>query len=65
MMKIQLGGTVDPLERMLMALVEDWDEIERWAIKNNYCDERLKIAREEKESLLASITILRETERMG
>jgi len=65
MMKIQLGGTVDPLERMLMALVEDWDEIERWAIKNNYCDERLKIAREEKESLLASITILRETERVG
>lgn len=63
MMKIQFGGTVDPLERMLMALVEDWDEIERWAIKNNYCDERLKIAREEKESLLASITILRETER--
>lgn len=65
MMKIQLGGTVDPLERMLMALVEGWDEIERWAIKNNYCDERLKIAREEKESLLASITILRETERVG
>lgn len=65
MMKIQLGGTVDPLERMLMALVEDWDEIERWAIKNNYCDERLKISREEKESLLASITILRETERVG
>lgn len=65
MMKIQLGGTLDPLERMLMALVEDWDEIERWAIKNNYCDERLKIAREEKESLLASITILRKTERVG
>lgn len=60
MIRIQLGGTNDPLERLLMVLAEGWDEMERWALRNNYCDKRLDIAREEKERLLARIAELRE-----
>ena len=60
MVRIHIGGTSDQLERLLMNLVADWDEVIRWAVKNNYCDERLKIARAEKERMLASITELRE-----
>lgn len=65
MLKIQFGGTVDPLERLLTNLIADWDEIERWAIKNNYCDERLTIAKGEKEKLLANIALLRDTAKAG
>lgn len=64
MVKIQLGGISDQLERLLMNLVEAWDEIERWAVRNNYCDERLQVARDEKENLLSQIAALRETARM-
>ena len=64
MVKIQLGGISDQLERLLMNLVEAWDEIERWAVRNNYFDERLQVARDEKENLLSQIAALRETARM-
>ena len=64
MVKIQLGGISDQLDRLLMNLVEAWDEIERWAVRNNYCDERLQVARDEKENLLSQIAALRETARM-
>ena len=65
MLKIQLGGTIDPLERMIANLIEDWDEIERWAIRNNYCDKRLTIAREEKEALLNRVAMLRGAAKAG
>ncbi len=65
MIRIQLGGTVDPLERILTNLVQDWDDLERWAIRNNYTDERLKITREEKERMLSSIAALREAGKVG
>jgi len=65
MLKIQFGGTVDPLERLLTNLIADWDEIERWAIRNHYCDERLTIAKDEKEKLLTRIAMMREAAKAG
>lgn len=65
MLKIQFGGTVDPLERILANLIEDWDELERWAIRNNYTDQRMTIAREEKEKLLTRISMLRDAAKAG
>lgn len=65
MIRIQLGGTCDQLERMLMNLVEDWDEVIRWAVRNNYCDDRLKIARAEKERMLTAIASIREAGKAG
>lgn len=63
MIRIQLGGTCDPLERLLMQLVQDWDELERWAIKNQTCKEQMQTIREEKEQLLAKIQEIREAGR--
>lgn len=65
MVRIHIGGASDQLEKLLMNLVADWDEVIRWAIRNNYCDERLKIAREEKERMLSSIAALREVGKVG
>lgn len=65
MVRIHIGGTCDQLEKLLMNLVADWDEVIRWAIRNNYCDERLKIAREEKERTLSNIAALREAGKAG
>lgn len=65
MIRIQLGGMSDPLERILTNLVQDWDDLERWAIRNNYTDERMTIAREEKEKLLTRISILRDATKAG
>lgn len=61
MVRIKIGGTSDPLERLLMQLVEDWDELERWAIKNQTCKEQMQTIREEKGQLLAKIQEIRET----
>lgn len=61
MLKIRINGTNDPLERLLMQLVEDWDELERWAIKNQTCKEQMQTIREEKGMLLAKIQEIRET----
>ena len=60
MVRIKIGGTCDPLERLLMQLVQDWDELERWAFRYYSTDEKAKIAREEKEKLLAKIQENRE-----
>lgn len=60
MIKIQLHGTTDPLERLLMRLVEDWDELERWAFRYYSTDEKAKIARAEKDKLLAKLQEIRE-----
>lgn len=65
MIRIQLGGTNDPLERILTNLIEDWDALEQWAVRNNYMDERLNVCREEKEKLLARISMLREKAKAG
>ena len=65
MIRIQLGGTNDPLERILTNLIEDWDALEQWAVRNNYMDERLSVCREEKEKLLARISMLREKAKAG
>lgn len=65
MIRIQLGGTADPLERMLANPIQDWDELERWAIRNNYTDGRMNIAREEKERLLDRIAMMREAAKAG
>lgn len=65
MLKIQFGGTVDPLERLLTNLVEDWDALAQWAVRNNYMDERLTVCREEKEKLLARIAMMREAAKAG
>lgn len=65
MLKIQFGGTVDPLERLLTNLIADWDEIERWAIRNGHTDERLTIAKDEKDKLLARIAMMREAAKAG
>lgn len=46
MVRIKIGGTCDPLERLLMQLVQDWDELERWAFRYYSTDEKAKIARE-------------------
>lgn len=63
MVRIKIGGTCDPLERLLMQLVQDWDELERWAFRYYSTDEKAKIAREEKEKLLAKIQEIREAEK--
>lgn len=60
MLKIRINGMSDPLERLLMQLVEDWDELERWAIKNQTCKEQMQTIREEKGQLLAKIQEIRE-----
>ena len=60
MVRIKIGGTCDPLERLLMRLVEDWDELERWAFRYYNTEEKVKIAREEKEKLLEKIQEIRE-----
>lgn len=60
MVRIKICGTCDSLERLLMHLVEDWDELERWAFRYYSTDEKAKIAREEKEKLLAKIQEIRE-----
>ena len=65
MIRIQLGGTNDPLERILTNLIEDWDALEQWAVRNNYMDERMNVCREEKEKLLARISMLREKAKAG
>lgn len=65
MVRIHIGGTSDQLEKLLMNLVADWDEIERWAIRNGYTDERLTIAKDEKEKLLARIAMMREAAKAG
>ena len=65
MIRIQLGGITDPLERLLTNLIQDWDELERWAIRNNYTDGRMAICREEKEKLLNQITMLRDAAKAG
>lgn len=60
MIRIQLGGTCDPLERLLMQLVEDWDELERWALRYYSDNGKAMMAREEKEKLLEKIQEIRE-----
>lgn len=39
MVRIKIGGTCDPLEPLLMQLVQDWDELERWAFRYYSTDE--------------------------
>lgn len=62
MVRIKIGGTCDPLERLLMQLVEDWDELERWALRYYSDNGKAMMAREEKERLLARIQEIREAE---
>ena len=63
MVKIRIGGTVDPLERMLMDLVADWDELERWMIRYGGDQSKAFMAGEEKTKLLEKIAALRNAEK--
>lgn len=65
MIKIQLGWTTDQLERLLMTLVEEWDELERWAIRNGAGMDKVKVASGEKDKLLAKISEIRATDNVG
>lgn len=60
MVRIRINGTNDPLERLLMQLVQDWDDLERWAIKNQTCKEQMQTIREEKGMLLKKIQEIRQ-----
>lgn len=60
MIKIQLGARIDPMEKMLLNLLADWDELERFAIRNGYCKEKCDAIRAEKEKMMGMIAGLRE-----
>ena len=64
MIKIQLKSAADPLERMLMNLVADWDELERWAVKCGV-PATVGMCQEAKAKLLDQITEIRRDERDG
>ena len=64
MIRIQLKSTVDPFERLLMNLVADWDELERWAIKCG-APATVSMCQDAKAKLLDQITEIRRDERDG
>ena len=63
MIRIQLVGTSDPLERLLMDLIADWDELERWMIRYGGDESKAVMAGEEKTKLLEKIAALRSAEK--
>lgn len=65
MMKIQIGWTTGQIERLLLDLIAEWDELARWAVKNTVSTDKVQIAREEKDKLLAKLTELRAMEKVG
>lgn len=58
MVKIRIGATVDPLEKLLMNLVADWDELERWLLRYGGTD-RAKIAGEQKAAMLDKLAAIK------
>lgn len=65
MIKIQFGMTTGQIERLLLDLIAEWDELARWAVKNTVSTDKVQIAREEKDKLLAKLTELRAMEKAG
>lgn len=65
MLKIKINGTTDAFERLLLNLVEDWDELERWMLRYGSDANKVTLAAEEKEKLLAKIQEIRRAESEG
>ena len=65
MIKIQFGMTTGQIERLLLDLIAEWDELARWAVKNTVSTDKVQIAREEKDKLLAKLTELRAMDKAG
>lgn len=63
MVRIRIIGTHDPLERLLMDLIADWDELERWLMRYGGDERKAVMAGEEKEKLLEKIAALRSAEK--
>lgn len=60
MIRIQFGGTMDQLERKLMKMMEEWDDLLRWAIRNGFGGEKVQMIQKEKDKILQFIGNLRE-----
>lgn len=65
MMKLQIGWTTGQIERLLMDLIAEWDELARWAVKNGVSADKVQVAREEKDKLLAKLTEIKQMEKAG
>lgn len=63
MIRIQLDGTSKRMERALLEMAAEWDEMERWLLRTFSDNEKARIAGEEKEKLLEKIREMRGTER--
>ena len=51
---LKISVKADPLTALLLDLVEAWDELERWAVRNK-CMEAAKAAADAKGKLLSMI----------
>lgn len=65
MMKLQIGWTTGQIERLLLDLIAEWDELARWGIKNGVSNDKVKIARDEKDKLLNKLTEIKQMEKAG
>jgi hypothetical protein len=59
MIRLQFGGTADAFEKLLASMLAEWDELERWAIRNDYNPERLEQIRKAKGTILQMIAEIR------
>ena len=59
MIRLQFGGTVDVFEKLLASMLADWDELERWAIRNDYNKERIEQIQISKNTILQMIAEIR------
>lgn len=55
MIRIQFGGTMDQMERKLMEMMEEWDDLLRWAIRNGFGGEKAQMIQKEKDKILQFI----------
>jgi hypothetical protein len=59
MIRLQFGGTADAFEKLLASMLAEWDELERWVIRNDYNPERLEQIRKAKSTILQMIAEIR------
>ena len=65
MMKIRITGTSCQVEKMLMELITEWDNLERWALKYYSSNEKALLAASEKERLMQKLMEVREANAEG